>query len=159
MIVVAMNSWHADLHFVPVGLMMRAPNKAQVKALKFDHLRALVRAGKVSSLVGWFRPWISPLEDLSEFLTREGHACDPYSRAFPGAPDLQDRELKSSFLTDPSTPSASWDPSPHLSDTLWMTYQGLGDWARRNQKRRQYNRLAHGDFQSCEETSGASMLW
>ena len=90
--VMALNFWHSDFHFIPVELMTRPPNKAQAKAL--ENLRALMRAfgscREEFHVPGSGRrlpTLVSLLDDLSDFLTREGHGSDPYSRAFPGAPE------------------------------------------------------------------------
>lgn len=79
---------------------------------------------------------VSQLVDLCKFLIWQGLSNDSYMHDFPGAgggldevkiqPDLNREEFRSYRNLDLSrlkiTGIASWDPSPFLCDSLWLTY-------------------------------------
>ena len=80
---------------------------------------------------------VSLLDDLSDFFDKECLGGDPYSRTFQGAPGYDNvvvdrdlskaEELRPYRALDPSRlilyGNALWDPSPYLSDRLWIAYQ------------------------------------
>ena len=139
----ALNYWHADFKFVPASSLARKPSRPQQSAI--DHIRRMLKAFgssgetfEVPSSGRRITSLISLLADLSDLATWEGVGGDSYSRTFPGANgglkeglevardldradelrpyrDLQPDRLK-------LYGHAQWDPSPYLSDQLWMAY-------------------------------------
>ena len=143
-LVMAVNYWHADFKFIPVEVLAKFPSEAQLRVLK--NLRNLLCAfgsqqepfhvpasgRRQTSLVAL-------LADLSDFVAWEGLAGDSYSHGFAGAaeglrardvhvPARKDRapELTPYRALDPSrlklSGQAMWDPTPYLSDLLWLAY-------------------------------------
>ena len=143
-VIMALNYWHANFKFVPVDALAKIPSAAQMNVLR--NVRNLVRAfgsqqepfavpasgRRQTSLVAM-------LADLSDFVTWEGLSGDSYLHGFPGAekdaghcgvhvPSRNDRapELLPYRALDPArlklSGSAAWDPTPYLSDILWLAY-------------------------------------
>eukprot|EP00435_Cladocopium_sp_Y103_P034036 s1336_g8.t1 len=141
-IVMALNYWHADFSFVPLHELSKVPSPAQMKCLV--NLRNLVKAygsskESVSVPCSGRRATslTSQLADLCDFLTWQGAACDAYHGGFQGAeggfseariePDrTRDPSLVPYRSLDPSrlklAGTGHWDPTPFLSDALWLAY-------------------------------------
>ena len=142
--VMALNFLHSDFRFIPVRVLSRRPNEAQLEIV--SRLRRILRSFGSSqgsfSLPSSSRRsthLLAMLSDLSDVVTWQGLSGATYSKSFPGAQDglgevrrlnpNLDRaeELKPYRDLDPRRlvlhGTAGWDPSPFLSDPLWMAYQ------------------------------------
>eukprot|EP00435_Cladocopium_sp_Y103_P055970 s92_g18.t1 len=141
--VMALNFWHADCRFVPLSELSKIPSLAQRSVL--ENLRRRFKA--FGSMQGNFSVpasgrrstnLIAQLADLSEFLNWQCPGGGSYSFAFRGDPDAFEEiaisndksraeELVPYRALCPSrlkiTGTGSWDPSPFLSDALWLAYQ------------------------------------
>ena len=140
--IMALNFWHSDYRFIPLKELTKVPSSRQSELLL--NLRKLFKAFgsceepfSVPSSGRRSTSLISQLSDLCEFLTSQGGTADSYFHGFPGvdggyaaakvapdddkAPELKPyRNLDASRLKLSGT--ASWDPTPFLSDDLWLAY-------------------------------------
>ena len=134
-LVMALNYLYNDCSFVPLGLLRREPNPSQRRCLRY--LGKLVRTygseqeGVIPSSAGRrMNALHARLGELSEKLACLGPIADPYAWIPP-----EDRELPQDSPAEalcPYVPVAadrlqlsgkgSWDPTPYLSDDLWLAY-------------------------------------
>ena len=141
--IMALNFWHSNFRFIPVAELSCFPSQAQGKVL--DDLRRTFRAfgscdanfavpdsGRRSTNL------IAQLSDLCEFLTWQCPGSGSYMFDFPGAEGgfeevrlqadtTRAEELRPYRPLCPErikiTGQGNWDPSPFLSDALWLAYQ------------------------------------
>ena len=141
-VVMALNFWHSDYRFVPLKELTKVPSPEQWAVLQ--NLRRILKAYgscdeefSVPSSGRRSTNLLSQLADLCEFQTWQGGPADSYFHGFPGA-DGGYQEAKVTPKTDRAeelrpyrsldasrlklTGTASWDPTPFLSDDLWLAY-------------------------------------
>jgi len=141
--VMALNFWYFDYKFPPLSQLTLAPSPPQARVL--DGIRNVVKAFGSCEDTFQIPPsgrrctsLISQLADLSDFVSWEGLAGASYSRGFKGSEEslaslvhVPVDKTRAPELTPYSSlnpdrlkiaGSAQWDPSFHMSDSLWMAF-------------------------------------
>ena len=133
-LVMALNFWHDDFAFPELHALQRTPNEKQANML--DYLHRIVSAfggveeTVVSSAGRRSLQLVARLDELSRLLTNLGSVGDNYAHVPEGlavptdnaaAPGL-DPYLSLTAGRLKLVGTGFWDPTPYLSDELYMAY-------------------------------------